>query len=194
MLLCKGHSHYWVAANVPSLNVQHAIKSSNIPSSQPFFSNGKLAVDIAVHVLESNGSHRTDPCYLFKAEENYSQQLKTFRYEVGTVGQEGTGMISSPLPSFPRTDKHTFYFWCPDAEEWVYIGELARPNFHSEFPCEYFAILDEHGELRIYAGQVPYWVTDDEEGLKQDGCVFFTELEMQPSEIDKERDPFCGIH
>ena len=46
----------------------------------------------------------------------------------------------------------------------------------------------------MHAGEVPYWTSTNEECLKEEGCVFSAELELQPNEVDKERDPFCGIH
>jgi hypothetical protein len=46
----------------------------------------------------------------------------------------------------------------------------------------------------MHAEEVPYWISDNQEWLKQEECVCRAELELQPNEINKERDPFWGIH
>lgn len=112
--------------------------------------------------------------------------------------QPGIGLISNPLPPFPKTGQHTFYVYQTDAEtqtkKWIRIGALSKPDITTDYPCQYRVTLDNQGILRMHAGEVPYWTSTNQECLKQEGCVYLTELELQPNEVDKERDPFCGIH
>ena len=108
------------------------------------------------------------------------------------------GLISQPLPDFPESGKHTFYIRSTDPQtneqKWLRIGELSKPDVTPEFLCQYRVTLDEKGMLRLHVGEVPYWESNTPQCLLEEGCVFRTELDLQPNEVDKERDPFCGIH
>ncbi|NES82518.1 MAG: molecular chaperone, partial [Moorea sp. SIO2B7] len=186
LLLCQGNPHYWIGEHLPSLDLGKAL------GTQGVIADGKVVCDIAVYVIESrNTIHKTDTHHLvFEGGKDYSQALKVFRYENGANKQGMRGLISAPLPPFPRNGKHTFYFRHPNTDDWMLIGEARK----TEFPCKYYVTLDEQGILRIHAGEVCYWSAKGEEDLKQEGCVFKADLDLQPNEVDKDRDPFCGIH
>ncbi len=192
LLLCQGKAHRWLGSSLPTLDIKPAIVAARLDSiEQPLFTQGKLGVEIAVHVLES--AHRLDAHHsVFQAEADYTNSFETFRYE--SDESTGTGIISLPLPPFPHSKKHTFYLRYPTSDEWICIGELVRPTQEPEFPCNYHVTLDNQGFLRLHVGEVPYWTASTPEGLQQDGCVYRAELELQPNQAKKERDPFCGIH
>ena len=63
-----------------------------------------------------------------------------------------------------------------------------------EYPLECRISLDQNGILRLHGGEVPYWTTESESGLKTPGRVFTTSLAMQPIKAEAQRDPFSGIH
>ncbi|WP_017714819.1 virulence factor SrfB [Kamptonema formosum] len=187
LLLCRGNPHYFMAAGAPSLDMKKALGPAAV------IVDDKLAGDIAIHVQESATAHQTDAEHLvFEAGLDYSESLKDFRYE---DKQQGKGLISAPLPEFPRSGKQAFYFRKGKTDPWIEIGQLSRPDGKTEYICKYYVTLDDRGILRLHLGEVPYWTSDRAEVLKeQEGCVFRAELELQPNDIDQKRDPFCGKH
>nr|MCM0588950.1 molecular chaperone [Gloeotrichia echinulata DEX184] len=215
LLLVRGKAQRLIPANTQSINVATAISQiSGTDATPTLFTDGKLkwtiAVerpdkelnngDIAVNVLESATVNEPNAYHLvFEANNNnHSQPLEVFRYEGSEESPPGNGLISKPLPYFPKSDKHTFYVYYEDREtntkKWMRIGELRKPPVRTDYPCQYRVTLDEKGILRIHAGEVPYWTSNSEECLQQEGCVFLAPLELQPNEVDQERDPFCGLH
>jgi hypothetical protein len=206
ILLCQGNPHYLIDISGIDLS---AVVSEN----SELFTDGKLkwniAVerpnkdlndgDIAVNVIESATVDQPDAYHLvFEVGNDDSKLLKQFHYLLDGVTEAGMGIISNPLPPFPQTGQHTFYVYQTDTEtqtkKWLRIGALSKPDITTDYPCQYRVTLDDRGILRMHAGEVPYWTSTSQECLKQEGCVYRAELELQPNEVDKERDPFCGIH
>ncbi|QLE55033.1 virulence factor SrfB [Nostoc sp. TCL26-01] len=209
VLLCQGNPHYLI--DVAGIDVSSAI--SALTDTSTLFADGQLkwniAVegankdlhdgDIAVNVIESATVDQPDAYHVvFEADKNDHKSLQKFHYLRDGSPQPGTGLISNPLPSFPQTGQHTFYIYQTDndtnSKKWIRIGALPRPDVSTDYPCQYHVTLDNKGILRIHAGDVPYWTSTNRECLQQPGCVYRTELDLQPNEVDKERDPFCGIH
>ncbi|WP_016949380.1 virulence factor SrfB [Anabaena sp. PCC 7108] len=209
VLLCQGNPHYLI--DVVGIDVNSAI-SEDLESSDLFI-DGKLkwniAVegayqdlndgDIAINVLESATVDLPNAYHLvFAVDNNENKRLETFHYLQDGVTEPGKGLISNPLPPFPQSGQHTFYVYQTDSEtntkKWIRIGSLSKPDITTDYPCQYHITLDHKGILRMHAGEVPYWTSHNQECLQQEGCVYRAELELQPNEVDKERDPFCGIH
>ncbi|MEH1966155.1 molecular chaperone [Nostoc sp.] len=206
VLLCQGNPHYLI--DIPGIDLESVVSETSA-----LFADGKLnwniAVerfnkdlndgDIAVNVIESATVDQPDAYHLvFEVGNDGSKTFQKFHYLRDGVTQPGTGLISNPLPPFPQTGQHTFYVYQTDAEtnskKWIRIGALSKPDVTTDYPCQYRVTLDDQGILRMHAGEVPYWTSQNQECLKQEGCVYRAELELQPNEVDKERDPFCGIH
>jgi hypothetical protein len=188
LLLCRGDAHYLIPSHILILNAAEKIGTPSV------ISNHKMVCDIAVCVAESATAFNTDAhTVVFEADKDYSQELKVFWNEDGTTQQQG---LINALPPVSLSGKHTFYFqFClPGANSWELIGELPQPQINTEYPCKYYVSLDEKGILRIHAGEVPYRTSDEKECLLQQGCVFRTSLDPQPSEVEEKRDPFSGIH
>jgi molecular chaperone DnaK (HSP70) len=188
---CNGNPHYMI----PPANEHNSIDAT--PKIQaPVISQGKVVRDIAVNVAESAAALKTDAeNVIFEAAKDYSKELKIFcNEEDETVKRQG--LISAPLPPFPLSGKHMFYFqvYCPDSNTWELIGELPKPKNKTEYPCEYRVTLDEKGILQIHAGEVPYREGDNKENLNQEGYVFRTAVELESSGVVDERNPFSGIH
>ncbi|MBD2345466.1 virulence factor SrfB [Anabaena subtropica] len=209
VLLCQGNPHYLI--DVPGIDVNSAISAASEAST--LFTDGNLkwniAVerpdkdlndgDIAVNVIESATVDQPDAYHLvFEVDRNNHKTLQTFHYLRDGSQQPGAGLISKPLPPFPQNGQHTFYVYQTDTEtntkKWIRIGALRKPDVSTDYPCQYRVTLDNKGILRIHAGDVPYWTSTNAECLQQEGCVYCAELDLQPNEVDKERDPFCGIH
>lgn len=206
VLLCQGNPHYLI--DIPGIDLGAVVSETSA-----LFADGKLnwniAVerfnknlndgDIAVNVIESATVDQPDAYHLvFEVGNDDSNLLQKFHYLRDGVTQPGTGLISNLLPPFPQTGQHTFYVYQTDAEtnskKWIRIGALSKPDVTTDYPCQYRVTLDDQGILRMHTGEVPYWTSQNQECLKQEGCVYLAELELQPNEVDKERDPFCGIH
>ena len=191
LLFCQGNPHYLIDAKIPSLNASDKI------GTHPLISNeNKVVCDIAICVAESALALNTDAhTIVFEAGKDYSKDLKVFCNEDGTMQQQ-LGLISDPLPPFPLSGKHSFYFQFRNssANSWELIGELPQPEINTEYPCKYYVTLDGQGILRIHAGEVPYRKANTIEDLKQAGWVFRTELDLQPPEVEDKRNPFSGIH
>ena len=209
VLLCQGNPHYLI--DVPGIDVGAALLAASETSS--LFADGKLkwniAVerphqnlhegDIAVNVIESATVDQPNAYHLvFEVDKNDSQFIRTFHYVHSSEQEPQNGLVSNPLPPFPQTNQHTFYIYQTDTDtnskKWIRIGALSKPDVATDYPCKYCVTLDNKGMLRMHAGEVPYWTSTSQECLKQEGCVYRAELELQPNEVDKERDPFCGIH
>jgi hypothetical protein len=206
VLLSQGNPHYLI--DIPGIDLKSVVSETLV-----LFADGKLnwniAVerhnkdlndgDIAINVIESATVDQPDAYHLvFEVGNNDSNLFQKFHYLRDGVTQAGTGLISNPLPPFPQTGQHTFYIYQTDAEtnskKWIRIGALTKPDITTDYPCQYRVTLDDQGILRMHAGEVPYWTSQNQECLKEEGCVYRAELELQPNEVDKERDPFCGIH
>ncbi|YAF97846.1 MAG: molecular chaperone [Nodularia sp. CChRGM 3473] len=209
VLLCHGNPHYLI--DVPGIDVGAAL--SAVSETSALFTDGKLkwniAVerpkqdlndgDIAVNVIESATVDQPNAYHLvFEIDKDDSKILREFHYLRDGAPQPENGLISNALPPFPQTSQHTFYIYQTDTEtntkKWIRIGSLNKPDVTTDYPCQYCVTLDNKGILRMHAGEVPYWTSTSQECLKQEGCVYRAELELQPNEVDKERDPFCGIH
>jgi hypothetical protein len=208
VLLCQGNPHYLI--DVPGIDISAALSEV---AETSLFANGKLqwniAVegadkdlndgDIAVNVIESATVDHPDAYHLvFEIDKDGSKPLQQFHYFRDGMREPGSGLISNPLPPFPYSNQHTFYMYKTEVEtntkKWIRIGSLKKPDVNTDYPCQYRVTIDDRGMLRIHAGDVPYWTSPDLECLTQEGCVYCGELDLQPNEVDKERDPFSGIH
>lgn len=209
VLLCQGNPHYLI--DEKGIDINSVISQES--ETTDLFTDGKLkwniAIeqphqdlkdgDIAVNVLESATVDQPNAYHLvFAVDNNQNPKLETFHYLQDGVNEPGKGLISNPLPPFPQNGQHTFYIYQTDSEtntkKWIRIGALSKPEITTDYPCQYHVTLDNQGILRMHAGEVPYWTSTNQECLQEEGCVYRAELELQPNEIDKERDPFCGIH
>jgi len=208
VLFCQGNPHYLIEAF--GIDLSSAIAGD--PNLSALLAEGNLNWriagdrsedvlcdgDIAINVLESATVDRADAYHLVFTIDRSTQSTKEIFHYLQDGTQPGSGIISQPLPHFPQSGQHTFYIYQTDSEtnrkKWTRIGSLSRPDSVTEYPCQYYATLDDRGILRVHVGEVPYWTTNSQDGLHQTGCVYQTELSLQPNEVDRERDPFCGIH
>ena len=196
LLLYRKTPHRAIAADVPSIDLKSALSNASEGELPAIISDdNRLIYDIAINVEESRTVHSLGAhTILFEAGKDYSNSIEVFRYGNGTTPQQKSGLISNPISYFPLNGKHSFYLRQPQSKEWMRIGELSRPGSETDYPCQYYVALDEEGILRLYAGEVPYWISHNPNCLQQEGSVFQTEPELQPQDDDKKRDPFSGLH
>lgn len=191
LLLCRGNPHYLIGVDIPCLDLSQIIGEPTIIND-----DSRVLCDIAVNVAESANALKTDAhTVLFAANHDYTPDLRVFRYDEGSMQPQSIGLIAE-LPPFPASGKHTFYFQFrnPTSNKWELIGELPEPQVKTEYPCRYYVTLSYQGILRIHPFEVPYWTSNSSESLKQEGCVFCDNLELQPNDIEATRDPFSGEH
>ncbi|MBD2415248.1 molecular chaperone [Nostoc calcicola FACHB-389] len=190
LLLCRGNPHYLIEANLAKLDLKKVLGTPDV------IIDGKVLCDIAVNILEAQTVDKPEASHLvFRASEDYKKSLQFFHYENAATEETVTGLISEPVPPFPRSGKHTFYFRLPGTKEWILIGELSTFDYSTEYVCKYCVTLDEKGFLRLHVGEVPYCKSDSPAVLAyQEGWVYLSELELQPNDTDEKRDPFCGKH
>jgi hypothetical protein len=194
ILLCKENPHYLIDGD--GIDVNKVIADANLKNeTQLLFVEGNLHWDMAI--LESATAEQTNNL-VFKAVKENTQKFEKFHYSSDSNQRPVKGLISKPLPEFPKSGKHIFYIRNVDPqtkdEKWLRIGELSKPDVTLEFPCQYRVSLDEKGMLRLHVGEVPYWESETYDCLLKEGCVWRTELYLQPNEVDIDRDPFCGKH
>ncbi|MDZ7966422.1 MAG: molecular chaperone [Nostoc sp. DedSLP03] len=186
----------------PLLNVQQISQenSSDYGDTQTpaiLGEDGRVALDIAVNVLETATAFNPgSENIIFGAKQSYSQE--GFYYKGETNSREGKGIISEPLPPFPLSNEHRFFLCLPNGDK-KYIGKLPKPNIskdpnNSEEAIRYYASLDSEGILRIHAGKLPYWISDEPECLREEGCVYQQPLRLTHENENEKRDPFCGLH
>lgn len=201
VLLCRKQPHYLIDEHgLNSIDVTQLTTGTDASTdTSALFSPENLNHgDIAVNVLESNAVDRPDAYHLVFAANKENTEYQQFRYSSDSTQSPVKGLISKPLPDFPESGKHTFYIRDANPQtteqKWLRIGELSKPNVTPDFPCQYRVTLDEKGILRLHFGEVPYWESDDQKCLLEEGCVFRTQLNLELNDVDQERDPFCGIH
>jgi hypothetical protein len=212
LFVCQGSAHYLIKKDIPSLEI-NSLEKENISLHQyvenepnkNVFNDGDIATiidnpqDIAVNVFEAYTFDAPqlitvvfkgdDINLLFKYEkdEKDENKIKNFHYEANSQ-LIIKGLISEPLPIFPNRDKHIF---CQrQGDRWVTIGELSKP--FPGFKGNYYATLDSQGKLRVHAGEIPYYTSDEEKCLQEKGCVYVKKLDVKKGKINEERDPFSG--
>jgi hypothetical protein len=92
---------------------------------------------------------------------------------------------------------HRFYVRVPGTNTFDLIGELSQPGDETKYRRPYYVSLDQNGNLRVHAGEVPFWETRVAADLKKadsKGRVFVTELNPPDAEVDTQLDPFSGVH
>jgi len=123
-----------------------------------------------------------------------------FHVSHGNEDEVVKGFIGEPvrlIEEDPEGERPTeLLLWARRPEsEWEELGVLPIPSHDSEIPLQHRIVVDADGKLRLVAGEVGYWHSSDKKVLVNNpGCVYFTELELQPRKIDEDRDPFCGRH
>jgi len=195
--------HYQLDPQAPFLDLNEMTRSRTAtgqaapPAAQPAGGTPKAGWDVSVDVITAQTNSRP-ATVLIGADQELTQ---TFHLGDSTV----RGLIA-PLPDlFDEAGKLMVHARPPGGNEWVHVGELARPVDHktpqsnlervTEYPRRYRLTLDERGVLRIHLGEVPYWKTDDLQVWKgQPGRVLQRDLELVEPPTRENRDPFCGVH
>lgn len=195
----RAPAHYEIASpeapSTPSLSVKEALANGVSAGDDTLLSDAdqpELKWDIAVttHGRDTAPSKDRAPDIALEAG---SKLGRIFHYD-GSSDTQVRGVISCPIPNLTQGKEYGFFARRPGSDQWIRLGMLHPVEDGGEYPLECRISLDQNGILRLHSGEVPYWTTESESGLKTPGRVFTTTLAMQPIKAEAQRDPFSGIH
>jgi molecular chaperone DnaK (HSP70) len=104
------------------------------------------------------------------------------------------GAVSKPLDDPPLSGAWVFHY--RDDEDGLHqIGELTPPGRTGQLAVRYHASVDEQGNLRVHAGEVPYWAATSLADVQdRPGSVYHADMVSTSDDYEPERDPFNGSH
>jgi hypothetical protein len=112
-----------------------------------------------------------------------------------TQVKRGVIADKQPVEGFPDSGQLEIYGRPCGSGDWKRLGAISKPLDEPVFRRRCWLSLDEDGMLRLHAGAVPYWESEQPDVLTaQPGRVWRTRLEQKPDEADEERNPFSGRH
>ncbi|AOW98778.1 hypothetical protein BJP34_04310 [Moorena producens PAL-8-15-08-1] len=217
MVVCRGKPHYLVGDQVDDNNStltninqtiseelktrKEELEKANIQEEVPqaMIIDSELQWDIAIGINEES------PQLVFKAGEklddifhNQDEGEQTTKETKGAISKD-ENQKPRPLPAFPRSGTHTFYAYYPSLEspqlKEIYLGTLGFDKNQIQDNCRYYITIDDQSNLRIHEGEVPYWISDQPEVLKEkDGCVLRVKRSPIEEENNDEQNPFSGVH
>jgi hypothetical protein len=205
LLLCRGDPHYVIRDDIPSCDVNAMLRRrrgqtersgadpscrDSIPSDEPALIGADEVLQWDIAWVDPVSGHET---LLFPKGQRLVRE-----FHGGSMGEAMTtkGLVSrEAIEHFPESGRLTLYARYADKGNWQPAGEIDRPNDKPIYRRKYRLTLDQAGIVRIYPGEVPYWMTSTPATLRdQPGIVFKQDLQLSPSDTDNKRDPFCGEH
>lgn len=144
---------------------------------------------IVINAYATDGLHEGIAVFPVTALE------QTFHVADGS-GQESAvaGAISNPLPRPPANGTWTFHYR-DDNDELRGIGELTPPERTGNLAIRYRASVDADGNLRVHAGEVPFWPADSLADVEnKPGSVYRAAMVSTFGDYQAGRDPFNGTH
>ncbi len=195
----RAPAHYEISSpenpSTPSLSVKEALTNGVTAGDDTLLSDAdqpELRWEIAVttHGRDTAPAKDRAPDIVLEAGAKLG---RIFHYD-GSSDTQVRGVISYPIPNLAQGKEYGFFARRPGTDQWIRLGMLHPMEDNGEYPLEYRVSLDQNGILRLHAGEVPYWTTESESGLKTPGRVYTTSLIMQPIKVEAQRDPFSGIH
>jgi hypothetical protein len=104
------------------------------------------------------------------------------------------GAVSVPLPEPPSGGSWSFHYR-DDKGGLHHIGEFQPPPRQGQLAIRYYATVDEQGDLRVHAGEVPFWPAASlAEVQDRPGSVYHAPMVSTADDYEPERDPFNGRH
>lgn len=195
----RAPAHYTISSpedpSTPSISVKEALANGVTAGDDTLLSDAdqpelKWEIAVTTHGRDTAPSKDREPNIVL---ESGSRLGRIFHYD-GSSDTQVRGVISYPIPNLNQGKEYGFFARRPGTDQWIRLGMLHPAEDNGEYPLEYRVSLDQNGILRLHAGEVPYWTTESESGLKTPGRVFTTSLVMQPIKVEAQRDPFSGIH
>jgi hypothetical protein len=201
LLLSRGRAHYRVDG--PSTSVLPAAAAAGPPAGggpgEP--AAGWEPGRIVVNAYSTDGDHEGEAIFTAGRPDQLAGDpaAAPFPETFHVPGPDGAeqavrGAISSPLPDPPGNGSWTFHYL--DGQEGKQqIGMLPPPSRVGQLQIRYFASVDERGDLRVHAGEVPYWPAESLVDVQErSGSVLRTPMLSTGKDYDASRDPFSGRH
>jgi len=215
LLLSRGRPHYALAgSSIPVLRAVSAASGIAARGQPRFFQrsrsgpaagnlDSKPEFDpsrIVVNAFRGDGDHRGTVIFPWPGADLRSEGAdaafpETFHVLHGN-GTETVvdGAVSVPLPEPPVGGRWTFHYQ-DDKDGLHHIGELSPPRRTGQLAVRYYASVDRQGDLRVHAGEVPFWnATSLAEVEAKPGSVYAAVMEPTSDDYEAERDPFNGTH
>jgi len=188
LLLSRGPAHYQVGG--PSISVLPAVAAAAGGQERSFD-----PARIVVNAFWGDAEYEGIPVFPPRTAPEGAALPEMFHVEApGRPETEVRGAVSGPLPVTPAGG--TWHFHYLDGQNGMHeIGELRPPPRTGQLNIRYFASVDGNGDLRVHAGDVPYWPAYSlAEVEERPGSVFRTPMESTYTDYDPSRDPYNGRH
>jgi hypothetical protein len=196
LLLSRGPAHYQVGGQ--AISVLAGVAAEGGPAVGAGFDPAR----IVVNAFWGDSSYEGTPVFRARGTDEGQDQPpedpafpEVFHVTgAGNTQTELCGAISAPLPEPSAGGSWTFHYL--DGQNGMYhIGELRPPARTGQLEIRYFASVDERGDLRVHAGDVPYWPAYSlAEVQERPGSVFRAPMESTYTDYDPSRDPYNGQH
>jgi hypothetical protein len=202
LLLSRGRAHYRVDGEAKSVLHAAGVKNRRAGVGPGNSAAAFRPERIVVNAYATDGNHQG--VAIFKAgadaQPNGSASAEVLFPETfhvpGSGGgeQEVSGAISLPLPEPPANGSWTFHYLDEKGGQ-QQIGQLGPPGRTGQLEVRFFASVDERGDLRLHAGDVPYWPADSLTDVQQRaGSVLRQRMKSEARDYEASRDPFSGRH
>ena len=205
LLLSRGQRHYAVGGK--ALSVLTAVPVAAAAEPTPGWRRPEPAPPGAQAMEDGPGGARFDPSRIVVnayATDGMHEGIAIFPtaaleesfHVTDGDGQESViaGAVSSRLPRPPANGHWTFHYE-DDNGELRGIGELAPPPRTGSLAIRYHASVDASGNLRVHAGEVPYWPASSLADVQhKPGSVYRAAMVHTFGEYEAGRDPFNGTH
>ena len=197
LLLSKGRAHYQVSGKAFSVLDAAAAAGEPMADGQagPVFSPHR----IVVNAFSGDGNHKGAAIFPQAGPGNETDALAGFPeifhiQEPGEQEQVLHGAVSGPLPEPPVVGAWSFHY-LDDEKGMHYIGEHQPPPRTGQLTIRYFASVDEQGNLRVHAGEVPYLQAASlAEVQERPGSVYRADMVSTFDDYEPGRDPYNGRH
>jgi hypothetical protein len=200
LLLSRGPARYQVDGE--AIQVRDALPDDGASGSPPAFAPDR----IVVNAYSTDGDHAGTEIFSRDTPDPDQDQDRDrpadseafpeiFHSPAEPAGAPGArGAISSPLPPPPVGGAWTFHY-LDDQGDLQEIGALSPPPRESQLNIRYYASVDEHGNLRLHDGAVPYWPAASLEDVEaRPGAVYRTPMYPTDKDYNPARDPYNGRH
>lgn len=218
LLLSRGRPHYEISGDAISVlaAAEAADGSARTPEhprfwqrsqSGPVTANGETKPEfdpsrIVVNAFSGDGNHKGTAIFL-RADaddaENASAADNVFAETFHIPSGQGRetmvrGAVSSPLPEPPLGGSWIFHYR-DEKDGSHHIGELPPPSRTGQLAIRYYASVDEQGNLRVHAGELPFRkATSLADVQDRPGSVYHAPMVSTSDDYEPERDPFNGRH
>jgi hypothetical protein len=187
LLLSRGPAHYQVGG--PSISVLAAAAAAGDGAGRDFD-----PARIVVNAFRGDAAHEGQS--IFRPPGAPEDPLFPEMFHVQAPGRPDTE-VRGAIGGLPETTADgAWHFHYLDEQAGMHeIGDLRPPPPTGQLKIKYHASVDGNGDLRVHAGEVPYWAAYSlAEVEERRGSVFRAPMESTYADYDPSRDPYNGQH